>query len=46
VRITQGAFSFLPDLTEDQIKSQVQYILSKGFAISVEWTDDAHPRKC
>ena len=25
MRITQGAFSFLPDLTDDQIRAQVQY---------------------
>ena len=25
MRITQGCFSFLPDLTDDQILTQVQY---------------------
>ena len=44
MRITQGAFSFLPDLTDQQIKKQVDYALSKGWAVSVEWTDDPHPR--
>jgi len=44
VRITQGAFSFLPDLTDDQIRKQVEYALSKGLAVSIEWTDDPHPR--
>ena len=44
MRITQGAFSFLPDLTEDQIKTQVEFIIAKGWAVSVEWTDDPHPR--
>jgi ribulose-bisphosphate carboxylase small chain len=44
VRLTQGAFSFLPDLTDDQILSQVKYCISKGWAISIEWTDDPHPR--
>jgi ribulose-bisphosphate carboxylase small chain len=44
VRITQGAFSFLPDLTDEQIKKQVEYAISKGWAINVEWTDDPHPR--
>jgi ribulose-bisphosphate carboxylase small chain len=42
VRITQGAFSFLPDLTDEQIKKQVQYAISKGLALSIEWTDDPH----
>jgi ribulose-bisphosphate carboxylase small chain len=44
VRLTQGCFSFLPDLTDDQIKKQIDYAISKGWAISVEWTDDPHPR--
>jgi ribulose-bisphosphate carboxylase small chain len=44
VRLTQGCFSFLPDLTDDKIKSQIQYAIKKGWAISVEWTDDPHPR--
>ena len=25
MRITQGCFSFLPDLTDEQISAQVQY---------------------
>lgn len=44
MRITQGAFSFLPDLTDAQISAQVQYCLDKGWAISLESTDDPHPR--
>ena len=44
MRLTQGCFSFLPDLTDDKIKSQIQYAIKKGWAISVEWTDDPHPR--
>jgi len=44
VRITQGAFSFLPDLTDEQIRKQIEYAISKGWAISIEWTDDPHPR--
>lgn len=44
MRITQGCFSFLPDLSNDQIKKQIQYAINKGWAISVEWTDDPHPR--
>jgi len=44
VRLTQGAFSFLPDLTDEQIEKQVAYAISKGFAMNVEWTDDPHPR--
>ncbi|MBP2233916.1 ribulose-bisphosphate carboxylase small chain [Sinorhizobium kostiense] len=44
MRITQGCFSFLPDLTDEQITAQVEYCLAKGWAIGVEHTDDPHPR--
>jgi len=43
-RITQGQFSFLPDLTDEEISLQVGYGLGKGYAWSVEYTDDPHPR--
>jgi ribulose-bisphosphate carboxylase small chain len=44
MRITQGAFSFLPDLTDAQIVRQIQYCLDNGWAMNVEFTDDPHPR--
>ncbi|MBD3786309.1 MAG: ribulose bisphosphate carboxylase small subunit [Sphingomonadales bacterium] len=44
MRITQGCFSFLPDLTDDQISAQIDYCLGRGWAIGVEWTDEPHPR--
>jgi len=44
VRLTQGCFSFLPDLTDEQIEKQVAYAINKGYAMNVEWTDDPHPR--
>jgi len=44
VRLTQGCFSFLPDLTDAQIEKQVTYAMNKGWAMNVEWTDDPHPR--
>jgi ribulose-bisphosphate carboxylase small chain len=44
MRVTQGTFSFLPDLTDAQIASQIEYCLGKGWAVSVEYTDDPHPR--
>jgi ribulose-bisphosphate carboxylase small chain len=44
VHVTQGTFSYLPPLTEAQLKAQVQYALDKGWALSVEFTDDPHPR--
>ncbi|MEJ8815654.1 ribulose bisphosphate carboxylase small subunit [Variovorax ureilyticus] len=44
MRITQGAFSFLPDLGNDQIARQLEYCLAKGWAVGLEYTDDPHPR--
>lgn len=44
MRITQGCFSFLPDLTDTQIAAQVQYCIGQGWALGVEFTDDPHPR--
>lgn len=44
MRITQGTFSFLPDLTDAQIRAQIDYCLANGWAVSVEHTDDPHPR--
>ncbi|NTV12163.1 MAG: ribulose bisphosphate carboxylase small subunit [Zoogloea sp.] len=44
MRITQGAFSFLPDLTDEQIAAQVEYCLANKWAVSLEFTDDPHPR--
>ena len=44
MKLTQGCFSFLPDLTDEQITKQVQYALDKSLAISIEYTDDPHPR--
>ena len=44
MRITQGTFSFLPDLTDAQIRTQIEYCLTNGWAVSVEFTDDPHPR--
>jgi len=43
-RITQGQFSFLPPLSDDEITLQIKYALGKGWALSVEYTDDPHPR--
>ena len=44
MRLTQGTFSFLPDLTNDQIRKQVEYCQSNGWSIGIEYTDDPHPR--
>lgn len=44
MRITQGTFSFLPDLTDAQITKQIEYAMAKGWAINIEYTEDPHPR--
>ena len=43
-RVTQGMYSFLPDLTDAEITLQIEYGLKRGYAWSVEYTDDPHPR--
>ncbi len=44
MRVTQGTFSYLPDLTDDEIKAQVQYAIDNEWSVSIEFTDDVHPR--
>ena len=44
MRLTQGTFSFLPDLTDEQINKQLDYAISKKWAINIEYTEDPHPR--
>ena len=43
-KITQGQFSFLPELTDAEISLQIEYGLNRGYAWSIEYTDDPHPR--
>ena len=44
MRVTQGTFSYLPDFTDEEITAQVAYAMEHGWALAVEFTDDAHPR--
>jgi ribulose-bisphosphate carboxylase small chain len=44
MRITQGTFSYLPELTDEQITAQIRYGLDHGWALAIEFTDDPHPR--
>ena len=44
MRLTQGQFSFLPDLSDEQITAQIAYGIKQGWALNVEYTDDPHPR--
>jgi ribulose-bisphosphate carboxylase small chain len=43
-RVTQGQFSYLPDLTDAQITRQIEYALKHNYAVGIEYTDDPHPR--
>ena len=44
MKLHHGTFSYLPPLTEDEIGSQVRYALDHGWPVSIEYTDDPHPR--
>jgi ribulose-bisphosphate carboxylase small chain len=44
LRVRQGTFSYLPDLSDDEIKAQLQYGIDHGWAVAVEVTDEPHPR--
>ena len=44
MRLTQGTFSYLPELSDAQIARQIEYSLANGWAVSIEYTDDPHPR--
>jgi ribulose-bisphosphate carboxylase small chain len=44
LKIRQGTFSTLPELTDDEIRAQIQYGIDNGWAVSIEYTDDPHPR--
>ena len=44
MRITQGTFSYLPDFSDAEIRAQVRYCLDSGWPVSIEYTDDPHPR--
>lgn len=44
MKLRHGAFSYLPDLSDDEIAAQVRYALLNGWPVSIEYTDDPHPR--
>jgi ribulose-bisphosphate carboxylase small chain len=44
MRLTQGTFSFLPDLTDAEIRAQIDHALAQRWSCSVEYTRDPHPR--
>ena len=44
MHITQGTFSYLPELSDEEISAQVSYALENEWAPAIEYTDDPHPR--
>lgn len=42
--ITQGTFAQLPELRDEEIEAQLGYAIAQGWAVSIELTDDPHPR--
>ncbi len=44
MRLRHGTFAYLPDLTDDEIAAQVRYALQRQWPVSIEYTDDPHPR--
>ena len=44
MRLTQGTFSYLPDLNDEQIEAQVRYALGRDWPLNIEYSDDPHPR--
>ena len=44
MKLRHGAFSYLPPLTDDEIAAQIRYALLAGWPVSIEYTDDPHPR--
>lgn len=44
MHLTQGTFSYLPALSDDEIRAQIDYALQNEWPISIEYTDDPHPR--
>lgn len=44
MKITQGTFGCLPDLSDEEIEAQLRYATAKGYAVAIELTDDPDPR--
>lgn len=44
MHLRQGTFSHLPELTDAEIAAQVRYALLNNWPVSIEYTDDPHPR--
>ena len=44
MQLRHGSFSYLPDLTDEEIAAQVRYALLHEWPVSIEYTDAPHPR--
>lgn len=44
MKLRYGTFSYLPELTDEEIAAQVKFALDNAWPVSVEYTDDPHPR--
>ena len=44
MHVTQGAFSYLSALTDDEIRSQLRYAIDRSWVCSIEVTEDPAPR--
>lgn len=44
MRLRHGTFCHLPDLTDAEIAAQVRYALLNNWPVSIEYSDDPHPR--
>ncbi|MDO5499373.1 MAG: ribulose bisphosphate carboxylase small subunit [Propionibacteriaceae bacterium] len=44
MHLRYGTFAHLPPLTDEEIALQVKYALANDWPVSVEYTDDPHPR--
>jgi ribulose-bisphosphate carboxylase small chain len=42
--LRHGTFSYLPELSDAEIATQVRYALDHEWPVSIEHTDDPHPR--
>ncbi|ASF07493.1 ribulose bisphosphate carboxylase small chain [Nocardia brasiliensis NBRC 14402] len=42
--LRHGTFSYLPEFTDAEIAAQVRYALLNSWPVSIEYTDDPHPR--
>ncbi|AYF76432.1 ribulose bisphosphate carboxylase small subunit [Nocardia yunnanensis] len=44
MHLRHGTFAHLPELDDTEIAAQVRYALLNNWPVSIEYTDDPHPR--